>query len=118
MADSIQIVDFEPMYQQSLSKPINRGLGERFGYIDESLNLDLQGIELHFKDGNFLLALAHNELVGTGAILPEGSGVGRIVRMATDSKLRREGVGTRVIQALEQREKRGLHTVILNTKLE
>jgi predicted GNAT family N-acyltransferase len=49
------------------------------------------------------VALDGPRCVGTGRLVRQGSGVGRVGRMAVDAAHRRAGVGARVLEALEAR---------------
>ena len=117
MIDAIQICSFDPRYQDAAATLINESLGERFGGVaDPTLNRDLYDIAQTYKSGEFVLALHHHRLVGTGALVAEGTKTGRIARMHTLSTYRRLGVGTRVLQELErQAQLRGLSRLVLET---
>ena len=41
MATPIRILDFDPAYQGAAARLVNAGLGEHFGFVDESMNPDL-----------------------------------------------------------------------------
>lgn len=49
------------------------------------------------------VALAGGRVVGTGRLVVQPGGVGRVGRMAVDRALRRAGVGERILAALEER---------------
>jgi predicted GNAT family N-acyltransferase len=49
------------------------------------------------------VALEDGRCVGTGRLVLQGAGVGRVGRMAVDAAHRRGGVGARVLAALEAR---------------
>ena len=117
MIDAIQICSFDSRYQDAAAKLINEGLGERFGGVaDPTLNPDLYDIAKTYKSGEFVLALHRDQLVGTGALVPEGRKTGRIARMHTMNTYRRLGVGTRILQELERRAQlRGLSRLVLET---
>lgn len=76
------------------------GLAEHWGTLDPALNRDLDDILGSYAAGLFLVAYAGGELVGTGALLPEGPGAARIVRMSVAAGWRRQGVGQQLLQAL------------------
>ena len=115
--DAIKICSFDPRYQDAAAKLINEGLGERFGGIaNPTLNPDLYDIAKSYASGEFVVALHRDQLVGTGALLPEYGGVRRIARMHTMATYRRQGVGTRILRELEQRAQlRGLIRLVLET---
>ena len=64
----------------------------------------------------FLMAWAGEELVGTGALLPEDEATGRIVRMSVARGWRRQGIGRQVLQALlAAARERDYRQVVLET---
>ncbi|UOQ91774.1 GNAT family N-acetyltransferase [Halobacillus shinanisalinarum] len=79
------------------------GLLERFGWIDPSLNPDLDHIErLYCQNGNvFLAGFINNELVCTGALTRKNSKIGRVQRMSVKRECRRKGLGKRMLKELE-----------------
>jgi GNAT superfamily N-acetyltransferase len=119
MVDTIQIATFSSRYQNDAAELINVGLGEHFGFVDDSMNPDLHDIGESYRDGYFLVALDGEQVVGTGAILPVDTETGQVVRMHTASKFRRCGIATRILNALEQRAAaRGFRSLILETNLD
>lgn len=92
------------------------GLGEHFGFIDETMNPDLDDIAASFGPGVFLVALDGGEIVGTGGLLPAGDSRASIVRMSTRASHRRRGVGGAVLSSLlEQARSSGYGSVVLVT---
>ena len=64
-----------------------------------------------------IVALADGEVVGTGRLLYEAAGQGRIGRMAVDAPWRRKGVGGRILEALEaEAQLRGMARVLLHAQ--
>ncbi|MCS6846744.1 MAG: GNAT family N-acetyltransferase [Anaerolineae bacterium] len=107
---------FTPADQPAARALILAGLEERWGVLDPSLNPDLNDIAASYAAGAFLVARMAGRLIGTGALLPEGEGVGRIVRMSVDSRHRRHGIGARILQALlDDARARGYRTIVLET---
>ena len=80
------------------------GLGERWGWIDPTLNPDLNDIAVTYGEGVFLVGYCGNALVATGALLPEVTPGGldalRVVRMSVRADLRGQGIGRRMLDAL------------------
>lgn len=96
----LSIVPFTLEWQQSARDLILGGLEEHWGTLDLNMNSDLSDIASSYADGHFLVALLNGKLVGTGAIVPEGDGVMRVMRMSVASGLRRHGIGTVILQVL------------------
>jgi GNAT superfamily N-acetyltransferase len=76
------------------------GLGEHFGWIDETANPDLDDISAHYAGALVLVAERAGAIVGTGMLVPEAPSVGRVVRMSVAAPLRRHGLGRRILAAL------------------
>ena len=95
------------------------GLGERWGWIDESLNPDLDDIARHYAPGLFLVARLDGELVGTCALLPEPETTlptARIVRMSVRRDVRGQGIGRAILTALcDAAVYRGYQQLVLET---
>jgi predicted GNAT family N-acyltransferase len=63
------------------------------------------------------VALDGGRCVGTGRLVRQAGGVGRMGRMAVDAAHRRGGVGARVLAALEERARAdGLHEIELHAQ--
>ncbi len=86
---------FSPPDQAAAKQLILAGLAEHWGELDVSLNPDLNDIQTSYIDsgGAFVVVEAAGKLVGTGALLPEGEGVARIMRVSVDKEYRRVGLG-------------------------
>lgn len=114
--DEVVIRDFKPEDQQAARSLILQGLAERWGDLDETLNPDLDDIACTYADGVFLVAVQDGQLIATGALIPEGDGVGRIVRMSVARSHRRRGIGRQLLQALrEWAHALGYHRLVLET---
>ncbi len=85
---------FQSADQQATKELILYGLGEHFGRIDPELNADLNDINATYIEPGFLFVVCEIDaiLVGTGALIPEKAGVGRIVRVSVSSSHRRRGI--------------------------
>jgi GNAT superfamily N-acetyltransferase len=115
MAD-LSIQPFSPADQPAAKALILQGLEEHWGALDLSLNPDLNDIASSYAEGAFLCAWLNDELVGTGAIIPESKGVMRVVRMSVQRGRRRMGIASRILEALlHEARRRGCHTVVLET---
>ena len=115
MTDLI-IQPFTPADQPAAKALILQGLEEHWGALDLSLNPDLNDIAVNYSAGVFLCAWLNGELVGTGAIVPEGEGVMHVVRMSVQKERRRMGIASRVLhELLADARRRKCHTVVLET---
>ena len=103
----LQILPIDKKFEEEAKLLILDGLLERFGFVDHSLNPDLDNITKNYiKEGStFLVALLDKELVATGALTKEGEQVGRVERMSVKRKYRRQGVGKSMLLAIESHAK-------------
>jgi GNAT superfamily N-acetyltransferase len=97
---ALSVRRFEPGDQDAARSLILQGLGEHFGFIDETLNRDLDDIATTYGSSTFLVAERDGAIVGTGVLTVGEAGVARVSRMSTASGERRSGVGTTVLSAL------------------
>jgi GNAT superfamily N-acetyltransferase len=105
-----------PGDQDAARNLIVDGLGEHFGFVDDGRNPDLDDIAASYRDGVFFVALAGDELVGTGALTPMGWGAVQIVRMSTARDRRRQGVGRAVLaRLLDEALANGFRWAVLET---
>lgn len=112
----MQIRPFQSTDQPAAKALILAGLVEHWGWLDPAKNPDLEDIAASYADGLFLVAYERERLVATGALLPEGEKVGRIVRMSVDSGERRRGYGRGLLHALLQAAREmGYTQVVLET---
>jgi GNAT superfamily N-acetyltransferase len=113
---TIVLSPFQPEDQLEARALVLTGLGEHWGWIDESLNPDLNDIAHSYADGLFLVARLDGRLVGTGAFKPHSSDTVEIVRMSVATELRRLGIGHLILDALcREARKRGFTRVVLET---
>ncbi|WP_461615474.1 GNAT family N-acetyltransferase [Clostridium sp. Marseille-QA1073] len=108
-ADEINIIPFTKEYQEEAKKLILKGIKEYVGEININFNKDLNNIEEQYKDGQFLLAIHKEKLIGTGALIYSGE-TGQIVRMSVDKNYRNLGVGKKLLDGLIK------HALESNTK--
>jgi GNAT superfamily N-acetyltransferase len=115
------IRSFEPSDQAAARQLILNGLGEHFGWIDETCNPDLDDIAANYVElGHvFVVAEIDGELVGTGGLTAEGKNVGRIVRMSVSRVHRRAGIGQALVaHLLDAARQRGFVRVWVSTSPE
>lgn len=109
MVDEINIITFSKEYQEEAKNLILEGIREYVGEININFNNDLNNIEEQYKDGQFLLAIHKEKLIGTGALIYNGE-TGQIVRMSVDKNYRNLGIGKKLLDGLIK------HALESNTK--
>jgi N-acetylglutamate synthase-like GNAT family acetyltransferase len=116
----IQIVDWEPRYQDDWKKLNIAWISK--DYEVEQIDLDtLDYPEKYFINdgGAVLLALRDDEVIGTVALQPFGNGVYELAKMTVAESVRGLKIGEMLgVAALERAWKLGAHRVFLlsNTK--
>ena len=125
IADQLVIRPFEAADQDAVKQLVVTGLGERWGWIDPTLNPDLNDIATTYAAGIFLVGYWGDTLVVTGALLPEATpevtqsgimDVLRVVRMSVRADLRQQGIGRRMLDALlDAARQQGCRLVVLET---
>lgn len=107
MGERVTLRPFLVDDQDAAKQLVLTGLGERWGWIDPTLNPDLDDIATTYAAGCFLVGYLDNALVATGALLPEVDPAYtnhllalRVVRMSVRADLRGQGIGRRVLDAL------------------
>ena len=100
----LKIRPFTPQDQSAARQLVLEGLGGHFGYIDETMNPDLDDIWQHYvaDGGVFVVAEMDGLLVGTGALIREGED-GRLVRMSVCKSQQRQGIGRQLVRHLIQK---------------
>lgn len=98
----LKIRPFTQQDQSATRQLILDGLGGHFGFIDETMNPDLDNIwQNYVMPGDiFIVAESAGQIVGTGALVTETTGVGRLVRMSVSADWQRRGIGRRLVQYL------------------
>ena len=91
---------FQPKDQIAARNLILAGLAEYWGTLDPGKNPDLDNIARAYAPGRFLVAECDGEIVGTGALLLEEGGYGRIVRMSVAKERRRQGIAAMILEEL------------------
>ena len=114
MAD-VLIRPFNPGDQETARTLILHGLSDHFGLLDPTLNPDLEDIWASYvvQGDCFLVAVDGDKLVGTGALIEESAGAGRIVRMSIASDRRRRGIGRLLVRELVAAAQRSGYTKIV-----
>ena len=110
---------FEPRDHDAARRLILDGLGEHFGWIDETRNPDLDDIMAHYVAAGhvFVVVESDAELVGTGALITESTDTGRIARMSVSRKHRRKGIGrVLVMHLLDAAQRKGLMRACVSTE--
>jgi GNAT superfamily N-acetyltransferase len=116
--DNLTIRPFQATDQNATRQLVLAGLGEHFGYIDETMNPDLDDIQGHYVDlgHQFVLAEINGHLIGTGALIEEDAQTGRLVRMSVDANYRGRGIGKTLVRYLvEKAKERGYTRVLTET---
>ena len=116
---SIIIRPFEPQNQNAARQLILTGLGEHFGFIDETCNPDLDDIVANYIEPGhtFIVAEIEAKLVGTGALITEREGTGRLVRMSVSREYRRKRIGRALVAyLLDIARQQGFTQVVVTTE--
>lgn len=116
----LKIVQISKDHETAAKELILNGFQERFGFIDHSLNSDLNYLtETYNGEGTlFLAGLIENELVCTGAMTNEGKGECRLQRMSVKKEFRGQGIASMMVRQLGERAKAaGYRKVVLETNI-
>jgi GNAT superfamily N-acetyltransferase len=94
---------FELKDQNEARQIILLGLEERFDFLDETLNSDVDHIHDHFilPGDEFYVGILHDAMVCTGGLIKETADIGRVVRVSVLKELRRSGFATLMMEKLE-----------------
>ena len=113
----IHVRSFRAADQEAARNLILAGMEERWGWLDETKNRDLDDIGASYANECFLVAIGEGEVQGTGGLIHEKEGVVRIVRMSVARSWRRQGVGGRLLEALlTEARAAGYRRVVLETE--
>jgi ribosomal protein S18 acetylase RimI-like enzyme len=103
-------------WQAFVQALIFRGLEERWGRNDPSLNPDLQHIASSYLFGEMWVAILNGAVVGAGAVIPEVEQVGRVVRRSVLREMRSMGIGSKMLAHLESvGRQKGYTNMVLET---
>ncbi len=111
---------FDPKDQAEVRMVVLEGLREHFGFLDPSLNPDLEDIQASFitKGDEFYVAENDGRIVGTVGLL-FGEGRARIVRMSVAKDHRKRGIATALLrQCIESAAQRGFREIWAYTQPE
>lgn len=105
---AVLIRPFRPADQAEARGLVLAGLGEHFGFIDETLNGDLDDIDATYirRGDEFFVAEVDGRIAGTAGLIFESADVARIVRMSVDSELRRSGIASALVAACKEAAQR------------
>jgi GNAT superfamily N-acetyltransferase len=112
------IRSFTPRDQMAVRALILAGLGDHFGFIDETRNPDLDDIAgAYLARGHvFVVGELAGTVVATGALVAEDARIGRLVGMSVAHAHRREGLGRLMVAyLLAAARQRGYSQVVLET---
>lgn len=116
-----QVIEINEAIQERAIEIILDGLAERFGFLDRTLNPDLEDIQRNYIDKGyvFLVGMLDAEPIGTGALVEETEGTGRIVRMSVSKPYRRNGYAHMILSELERKAvQQGKRRLVLETNKE
>lgn len=104
--------------QEQAKAVVLSGMEEHFGFLDPTLNPDLDRIVSSYLElgHTFLVGRLNGEVVCTGALVGVDADTGRLVRMSVKQEFRRHGYASRMIAILEKlAADKGYSTVMLKT---
>ena len=124
MPSDVVVRPFQPRDQEAARALVLEGLGEHFGFIDETKNPDLDDIAANFPGAGHAFFVAEDagtgEVVGTTGLLiepPEYPGEARIVRMSVAAERRRAGIASALLGAcVAETRTRGLASLVVYTE--
>lgn len=112
---------FQQSDQEQVKRLIIDGLSERFPVNNPELNPDLADISAWYLEKNHLFVVIefHKEIIGTGGLIFEGKGTGRIVRVSVSAQYRRRGIATQIVNHLIQKAREAqLYRIMVETNLD
>jgi GNAT superfamily N-acetyltransferase len=113
---TIDIRPFQPADQAAVKALVQAGLADHWGFLDPTLNPDLNDIATTYAGATFLVARQGERIIGCGALVSRGEGIAEIVRMSVSRDLRGQGVGRQILSALVERARPlGFRRIILET---
>jgi ribosomal protein S18 acetylase RimI-like enzyme len=109
---------FQPGDQDQARALVLEGLGDHFGYIDETKNPDLDDIARNYLENGdcFVVAEQGGVICGTGGLVLEEPGTGCLVRMSVAKQMRGQGLGRALVEHLTQMAiQRGYTSLVCET---
>ena len=109
---------FTPSDQAAAQRLILEGLGEHFGTVDETRNPDIDDIAANYVGLGHFFLVAEDALglVGTAALVFEGTARAQVVRVSVASRRRRQGLAKAlVVRLIETGRSRGLARLWMET---
>lgn len=103
MRSKLRIEPVNSETQYMAKQVILQGLFERFGYIDPSLNPDIDSpVEAYISHGqSFLVGFFKGLIIATGALVEVASDTGQIKRLSVLKGFRHQGFATQMLEKLE-----------------
>ncbi len=115
-SSDLTIRPFCPSDQAQVKALILAGLKEHWGWLDPTLNPDLDDIAGAYARAIFLVAWLGGKLAGCGALVPRSPETAEIVRMSVAAEMRRQGIGGRILDNLvAAARRRGYRRIVLET---
>ncbi|OGM09060.1 hypothetical protein A2159_02830 [Candidatus Woesebacteria bacterium RBG_13_34_9] len=120
--ENVQIVAFQPQYTEEVKQVVFSGMRElRCGYdpLTDLRNEDLEKIEkIYSGKGKFWIALHHQKVVGTVALLEYNSEIAFLKRLFLMKVYRKKGIGWKLLKtALDYGKKQGFRKIQLITSI-
>jgi putative acetyltransferase len=116
MTEELHIARFTPADQAEAKALILAGMKEHWGFIDPTLNPDLNDIAASYGSGIFLVGRLDGRLVATGALKHISTDSAEICRMSVAGDLRRLGLGRQmIVRVIEQARELGCKKIVLET---
>ena len=113
--DDIAIARFDHAMQDAFRLLVLDGMSERWGWVNESLNPDLDDIDTHYGNDCVLVALDGPLVVGTGILLLRAA-EGEIVRMSVHRDYRRRGIAMNLLaELLHLASEYGVNRILVET---
>lgn len=110
---------FDRADQEAARALILAGLGEHWGFIDETLNPDLDEIAIHYPPETadfYVVEDGDGAIIATAGLIREDDMTGRIVRMSVAQSARGRGIGKRLVSQLESAARaRGYRRLVCET---